>query len=225
MLDIQEQNKKQAENRFQIAKICLGSSLLVPLVSFLLSSVFLSTDGILSRVIAHKNYGLILQKKQQDFSQLETDIKARNKEQETFKQKISEIRDNKVLSGIIDRRIHWNEVFGAIENLTNKTFEGNKVSRYVTFKNYSGKSDKNQISIQGEVRNAEGKSWKDLIKLKDALNAHENFEGVIINQFVKQLASPDSRSSSSEYISPFSFQFHYLKDGKNSDSDAVVLNE
>lgn len=215
----QEQKKQHAAEQFRLAKVAVTAALAVPFFSFLFGQLFLSTDGIFSSVFAEKNYALVLQSKQGQLQALQTDIGLKEKEIEAYVKKIDDIENNKVLGEIADTRINWREIYETILTVTNRTFEGNEFSHYVTYTNYTGKSpqgqsaDPNQvrISIQGQVRNVVGSTWADLVKLKEALNTHPHFSGVEISQFTKQPTNRSAVIRENEYVSPFSFDFFYLR--------------
>jgi|GEM_PF-6653252 len=215
LLADEDSKKRSAEEHLQLAKIIFGSSFLIPLTSLFFSLMFVNPQSFLASFAGNRNYGVLAQEKAAAAERLTADIARKKTEISGFIQKIADIQENKALNHIVAHRIGWQDVFAEINAIADRTFEGNKISRYVTFQGYSGKiTEKNTITVQGQVRDPLGKSWAALIKFKDALNADENFSGVVINQFSKQPASTNARITTSEYISPFSFQFDYWTQGK-----------
>ncbi len=225
LLSSEEGKQKKAREILQLSKIVAGSSLIVPIISFLLSGLFLSTSGFLSRLIEQKNYGIILEDKNTKLSRILSDIEMSKKDIALYAGKIAEIQDNQVLGTIMNKRINWREVFEMIEDTTNKTFKGNTVSRYVTYSTYSGNSETMKLSISGEIRAPEGTAMKSQILLKNALNDHDNFDGVEIKNFSKSPCTTKGKTKSSEYCSPFTFAFLYLKDSDDLDSMKAAPKE
>ncbi|MBI5414616.1 hypothetical protein HZA38_03805 [Candidatus Peregrinibacteria bacterium] len=213
LLDEQVKEKK-GENMLQIAKIFAGISILLPITSFLFSGLFLSTEGFLSGLLGEKNYGLTLKNKTEELTRIEADIAKANSEMATLDQKVNGIQNNEVLAEIAQKRIHWNRVFEKILTLTDTTFEGNSVGRYVTYQSYSGDTATQTLKISGEVRAPTGKSFEALIKLKNALNEHPNFGGVELRQFSKRSCAEKSKISAALSCAPFFFSLKYTSDSE-----------
>ncbi len=210
----QKTERGKAEELLRFSKVLTLGILVIPLFSFLFSAMFLSTSGFFSTLVEDKNYALNFRKKTEELHTLKLFVSSQEKKIADLEGKIAEIKENKVLAEIADNRIHWREVFETINRITDTAFEGNKISKYVNYSNYSGNSKNETIQVDGNVRSLVGASWQDLIKLRNVLSSHDSFEPeeIYFRQFVKHKAQNSSQIATSEYVTPFSLSFKYIRE-------------
>lgn len=181
---IAEEAEKKVFKASHLAKIFAVASLLVPLISYSFYTLSLNPDNTITNFLNISTPGKVLKEKEEIAVKEKAEIDTVKKEVEKIDKQIEELQNNKVLSEILEKRIDWLRVIKEIEDIVDEVFY-NRQTKMIVFSNYSGKSSKSTITVQGEIRDEGGKSMSQLALLKDTLNADPRFSGAEVRNFSK----------------------------------------
>ncbi|MCT4592126.1 MAG: hypothetical protein N4A36_01955 [Candidatus Gracilibacteria bacterium] len=195
-----------------IAQVLTVCSLFIPLTSYVFYSVKLNPESSIADFFSMETPGKTLQEKQKLIEKEKSEIVLMTQESEKYDLKIENLTNNKIRSEILDQRINWLGVITEIEKMTNDAFY-NDLTNSVVYTGYSGRSEKSEISVQGEVRDPSGKSMTQLAMLVDLINANEKFSGAEVRNFTKT-EDEDGIMTSSFNLS-FEYKSKSQKDTKN----------
>lgn len=77
-------------------------------------------------------------------------------------------RYEKIVEGIAKNRLNWPEILVKINEITNAVYEGNELSQYIQYSNFSFDASKGLVRVSGTLTDPLGKNLTKLVEIEEA---------------------------------------------------------
>lgn len=164
--------KKEKEDGVALAKfsrLLLQFSLAFIVISagfFYVQNIDIN-NTVLGFLGVEDNYASSLHKAADTLVEKENEEQALNKEIDKYKAGYDN-KHEKVIEGIIEKRLNWPDVLAKINEVANSIYERNEISQYITFNSFSFDASKGQIRVSGSLSDPLGKNLTKLVEIEEA---------------------------------------------------------
>lgn len=119
-------------------------------------------------------------------------------------------------------RLQWSKIIQEIENTTRQIdpLFGQPNSQFVVYTNYNFNARTNQITLTGQIRTDNEKTFTQIANLIDAIEANPNFQNVKTRSFTKNIVDTTDDNTgitTEEYQATLKLDFEFVRaNGSNS---------
>ncbi|MBN1258846.1 hypothetical protein JXA05_03765 [Candidatus Peregrinibacteria bacterium] len=124
-------------------------------------------NRVLGLVSGYRNYASRLHAAAQDVDAKKAEEEKTNADIKKFKQGYNN-QYEQMVQNIIDARMNWPDILAKINEVTNSVYEGNELSQYVKYNNYSFDAEKGTVTVSGTLSDPLGKNLAKMVELEIA---------------------------------------------------------